>query len=158
MPQLDATTFPSQLFWLGVCFLVLYLILSYIAIPKITGVLENRDHVREQKINQASTYREQAEGLLVDYEKILDQTRKNAHQHYQAVVNEANLEIAHKKREMMAKLQERLHIAEQELYRARVAVNAEMESVAQEVAGEILQKLTGRTYSVDQLIVKKDKS
>lgn len=154
MPQLDPTTFSSQLFWLGVCFSALYFILAYIAVPKITDVLENRESVREQKINKASTYREEAEGLLIGYEKILTQARKDAHQQYQYVVNSTNLEIAQKKKDMLDKLQERLHIAEQDLYRARVEASSEMHAVAQEIAAQILLKLTNHTYPVDQLVVK----
>lgn len=157
MPQLDTTTFPSQLFWLGVCFLLLYFILSYLLVPRITDVLENREHVREQKINQASTYRERAENLLADYEKTLAHVRKDAHQKYQSIVNATGLEIAEKKKEMLDKLQERLHIAEQELYRARIEASQEMHSVAQEIAGEILQKLTGHRYPTDQLMVEKER-
>lgn len=156
MPQLDTTTFSSQLFWLGVCFLVLYFILSYVLVPKITGVLESRENVREQKLNQASTYREQAEDLLAEYEKILAQARKDAHGQYQSVVNATALKLAEKKQDMLDKFQERLHIAEQELYRARIEVTADIQSVAQEIAGDILKKLTGHTYSADQLVVKGD--
>lgn len=158
MPQLDTTTFPSQLFWLGVCFLALYFIISYFLVPKIAGVLENRETIREQKINLASTYREEAERLLKAYETRLTEARKESHQRYQAVVNEANLEMAAKKKELLDKLQERLHLAEQDLYRARVEANADMHTVAQEIAGEILKKITGQVYSVDQLVLHGDKT
>lgn len=155
MPQLDTTTFSSQLFWLGVCFLALYFILSYVLVPKITGVIENRDSIREQKINQASLYREDAERVLLEYEKILAQARKDAHEQYHYVVNATTLEIAQKKKEMLDKLQERLHLVDQDLYRARVAAGADMHLVAQQIAADILEKITGHTYSLDQLIVKK---
>lgn len=157
MPQLDITTFPSQLFWLAVCFLALYFILSYLVIPKIVGVLESREQSREQMVKQASTYREEAEGILLEYEKALAQAREKARQSYQDAAYEVNLKIARQKTRKLAKLQERLHVAEQEIYRARMGVSSDMQSVAQEVAGEILQKLTGRIYSVDQLTVEKDK-
>ena len=154
MPQLDTTTFSSQLFWLGVCFFVLYCILSYILVPKIVGILERRSTLREQKINQASTYREHAEGLMIDYERTLAQARKNAHKHYQSVTNATALEIGKKKQDLLDKLQDRLHVAEQKLYRARIEVGAHMGPIAQEIAAEILQKLTGHTYSADQLVEK----
>jgi len=154
MPQLDTTTFPSQLFWLGVCFIVLYCILSYLLVPKIVGVLESRSTLREQKINQASTYREHAEGLMIDYERTLVQARKSAQEHYQSVINATALEIGQKKQDLLDKLQDRLHVAEQKLYRARIEVSSHMEPIAQEIATEILQKLTGHTYSADQLVAK----
>ncbi|MBA3813424.1 MAG: hypothetical protein H0X26_02865 [Alphaproteobacteria bacterium] len=157
MPQLDTTTFPSQLFWLGVCFLVLYWILSYFLIPKMVGVLEKRETMREEKINLASAYREQAEGLLMAYEKTLVQARKDAHLNYQLIVNETVQQMAEKKKEMLEKFQDRLHIAEQALYRERAKVSSEMPAVAQDIAGDILQKLTHHTYPADQLVVKKDR-
>lgn len=155
MPQLDTTTFPSQLFWLGVCFVALYFIVSYFLIPKMAGILENRETIREEKINMASTYREQAEGLLTAYEEALAQARKNAHEHYQSCANRTILELTEKKKEMLQKLQKRLHLAEQELYRARIEASAEMQSVAHDIAGDVLKKLTGQTYTADQLVIKK---
>lgn len=158
MPQLDTTTFSSQLFWLGISFVVLYCILAYFLVPKISGVLENRETIREKNINTASSYREEAEGLLVEYEKLLAETRKEAHEKYQSVVTMTAHEMGEKKKDMLDKLQERLHIAEQDLYRARMEASQDIHSVAQEIAGDILQKLTGQTYSSDQLTIKKDKA
>ena len=156
MPQLDATTFSSQLFWLVICFLALYFILSYILVPKIAGVLENRETIREKKINQASLYREEAESLLMTYEQRLSEARQEAQHHYQFVTHETILDIGEKKKEMLDKLQERLHIAEQSLHRARIKANADMHTVAQEIAGKLLQKVTGQTYSADQLVLQRD--
>lgn len=158
MPQLDTTTFSSQLFWLGISFCILYCVLAYFLVPKISGVLENRETMREQNINTASTYREQAEGLLVEYEKLLAQTRKESHEKYQAVVNLIAQETMEKKKDILDKLQERLHIAEQDLYRARIEASQDMHSIAREIAGDILLKLTGQSYSPEQLTLKKDKS
>jgi F-type H+-transporting ATPase subunit b len=143
MPQLDTTTFSSQLFWLGVCFVALYIILAYVLMPRITAILDNRESVREKNINIASAYREEAEGLLVEYESLLAQTHQDAHEKYQEAVKTTALEIAEKKRKMLEKFQERLHVAEQDLYRARVEASAEMQAVAQEIASDILNKLTG---------------
>jgi len=158
MPQLDTSTFSSQLFWLGISFCILYCILAYFIVPKISGVLENRETMREQNINTASTYREQAEGLLLEYEKLLAQTRKDAHERYQALVNRIAHETTEKKKDILDKLQERLHIAEQDLYRARIDASQDMHSVARDIAGDILQKLTGQSYSPEQLALNKDKT
>merc|ERR1712057_70892 len=41
-PQLDVTTYTSQLFWLFICFSVLYLILKHQIIPKLEQIRQNR--------------------------------------------------------------------------------------------------------------------
>ena len=44
MPQLEQVEFfISQLFWLGVFFVVLFSVLTYITLPKIRAFLKKRD-------------------------------------------------------------------------------------------------------------------
>jgi F-type H+-transporting ATPase subunit b len=156
MPQLDTSTFSSQIFWLCVCFLALYFILSYIALPKISRVLEERDETREEKINKASTYREQAEDLLVDYEKTLGQARDQAQKHYKAIVKATTSQIANQQNDFLDKLNERLHLTEQALYRARLESSQEIGPLAVDVAKAILIKLTGHPYSSQKLLKQKE--
>ena len=42
MPQLDFSTWPNQIFWLLVTLVVIYLVLSRVALPRIGGVLAER--------------------------------------------------------------------------------------------------------------------
>ena len=43
MPQFNAETFPSQLFWLVITFVILYVCMSFIILPRI------RDNIRLRK-------------------------------------------------------------------------------------------------------------
>ncbi len=157
MPQLDTATFPSQLFWLVVCFLFLYFILSFIAVPKISRALVKRKETIEEKINKANTYREHAEDLLAEYEKILTQARERAHQHCKTVAVDTTIEITHKQKDFLDKLKERFHLSEQDLYRARLEASQDINSVVVEVARAILTKLTGHNYSPEELLEKRKK-
>ena len=42
MPQLDFATFPNQIFWLAVTLVVIYLVLTRVALPRIGAVLATR--------------------------------------------------------------------------------------------------------------------
>ena len=42
MPQLDFSTFPNQIFWLVVTLIVIYVVLSRVALPRIGGTIANR--------------------------------------------------------------------------------------------------------------------
>ncbi len=158
MPQLDTSTFFSQIFWLVICFFALYLILSYKAIPKITRVLETRGETIEAQINKASMYRERAEELLADYEKTLAQARERAHQHSKSIASATATSIGHKQKDFQDKLKDRLRMTEQDLFRARSDASKEIRSVAVEVASAILTKLMGVEYSPDKLLEKKEES
>jgi len=152
MPQLDVSTFSSQLFWLGICFLALYGILSTVALPKITHLFETREEALEKKINKASLYREQAENLLADYDKALSQARLEAQERYRTLSRSIEIEITHKQKEFLNGFNYRLHQAEQGLYRAHLETRTEIKTVSADIAGMILKKLTGRSYSSEELL------
>jgi F-type H+-transporting ATPase subunit b len=156
MPQLDTSTYSSQLFWLVVCFLSLYFILSYIALPKIKRVLLNREETFEEKINQASLYRETAENLLSEYEETLSQAREEAQRRLRSIIVATSSEVANKRKDLLDKINDRLHLADQDLYRARLEVGSQIHSIAEDVAAEILKKLTGRVYTPEELSAKKE--
>lgn len=150
MPQLDSLTYSSQLFWLGIFFLALYLILAYIVLPKITRIFEMREETIEERLNKASTYREQAEDLRADYEGILAQAKERARQHLKSTSTTISATIANQQKDFLDKLSDRLHVAEQELYRSRLESGKEIESLARDVANTIFLKLTGKAGSFDK--------
>lgn len=43
LPQLDVTTFPTQLFWLAVSFTLLYVLLSRVTLPRVRRLVKNRE-------------------------------------------------------------------------------------------------------------------
>ncbi len=151
MPQLDVTTFPSQLFWLGVCFLTLYGILYYVALPKVARVLESREKTLEEKINKASLYREEAETLLAEYEAALARARSESQEKSRAMARAVSSELAHRQKEFLGKISDRLRMGEQELFRARLETGSHVKEVSRDVAQVILEKITGRPYSLEEL-------
>ena len=68
MPQLDFSTFSNQIFWLVVTLVVIYFILSRIALPRIGGALADRagtitnDLVEAEELKQRALEAEQAYG------------------------------------------------------------------------------------------------
>jgi F-type H+-transporting ATPase subunit b len=68
MPQLDFSTYPSQIFWLVVGFLVLHVLMSKLFLPKIDGLLAKREEATGGSLAAAKTMQLQASelGLEVD--------------------------------------------------------------------------------------------
>lgn len=157
MPQLDVTTFPSQLFWLGVSFVVLYLVLSYLAVPKIVRILGIREETIEEKINTASTYREEAESLLNEYETSLAVARAEAREHTQNISQKISRDIAKKKKNFLNKLTNRSHREEQNFYRTYLETPIEVNRLAAEIASLILEKATGVSYNPKELLRNREK-
>lgn len=71
MPQLDPSTFGTQLFWLFIAFTVLFLIVWKVALPRITDVREVRQNRIDDDLDKASGMKAEAESVLEAYEQAL---------------------------------------------------------------------------------------
>src|SRR5260221_7911990 len=78
MPQLDLSTFPSHIFWLAVFFVVLYLLMAKLAIPRIERVIDERRNRVENDLDKAGQMKSEAEAVIAAYEKALADARHQA--------------------------------------------------------------------------------
>ena len=78
MPQLDFSTFPSQIFWSLVALVALFFMLSRIAIPRIAGVLEDRHEAIANDLEAAADLKKKAEQAEEAYNKALADARSEA--------------------------------------------------------------------------------
>ncbi len=78
MPQLEFGAFPNQIFWMVVALVIIYLIISKIALPRIGGVLEERHDTISGYIAQAADFKSQAEQAEADYNAALADARSQA--------------------------------------------------------------------------------
>ena len=78
MPQLEITTYPSQIFWLVVSFLILYLIMSRIIIPKISFVIKKRESEIKNNIHIAEQIYKDTEIINDEFEEIKKKTEEEA--------------------------------------------------------------------------------
>src|ERR1700716_4206470 len=84
-PPFDKQTFPSQLLWLTVTFVALYLLMSRIALPRIESILERRRQRIAGDLAEALRLKGESDAAIAAYEKALADARGRA----QALVNDA---------------------------------------------------------------------
>ena len=89
MPQLDFATFPNQIFWLVVSIVVLYFIVSKVALPRIGSVIEDRHNAVSKDIEQAADFKRKAEEAEAAYNAALTEARSQA----MRIAGEAKAEI-----------------------------------------------------------------
>ena len=81
MPQLEQIEFfISQLFWLGVFFVILFVVLTYITLPKIRAFLNKRDEFVQSHISKQDELIKKAEQLIENYELKLNEAKNQASQ------------------------------------------------------------------------------
>ena len=143
MPQLDFATYPEQLVWLAITFIVLYLLMWKLGLPRVSSVIEARRKRIDDDLARANELKEQAETAMADYQRALAEARAQA----QATVRERTdrfaAEAAERQRQVAAALSEQTKAAEQQIAAAKERAFAEIRDVAVEVARSVTEKLTG---------------
>lgn len=139
MPQLDFSTFGNQIFWLLVTLVVLYFIFSRIALPRIAGVLADRQAAITGDLDQAQQFRDKAVEAEAAYNQALADARSEA----QRIIAEAKAEIqaeldeatAHADAEISAKAAE----SEKRIDEIRASAMESVRDVARDTAAEVVR-------------------
>jgi F-type H+-transporting ATPase subunit b len=151
LPQLDLTTFASQIFWLAVSFVVLYFIISRIAAPKIGGVIEEREARVKGDLDAAADAKKASEAAISGYEKALADARGRAAKLSEEirgkVLAEANARTEVAEKQLASDMQK----AEARIAEMRSGALARLSTIARDAAGEIVQKLTGESVAAGDL-------
>lgn len=141
MPQLDFSTWPSQIFWAALALLLLYFVLAKRIMPKIGGALENRHNAIANDLDRAAQLKIQAENAEASYEQALSDARARAGD----IADKTKAEIASELDEATAKAEAQIaaRTAEGEArigeIKASAAANAK--SIALDAASDIVEKL-----------------
>lgn len=143
LPQLDPTAFPPQLIWLAICFSVLYLLMSRVALPKVGQVLEQRQEHITADLDRAQALRDEAATVMAAYEKALAEARSEA-QTLMAKTSAETAEIqAARTRDFAGELAERTQAAEARIRAAKDQALSNVHSVAAEIARDVADKVAG---------------
>jgi F-type H+-transporting ATPase subunit b len=142
-PPFMKETFASQLLWLAVFFVLLYLLMAKVALPRVGAILQARRDRIAADLAQAQRHKEESEAAMAAYEKALADARNRA----QAIANEtrdklmAEAERARKllEHDLNAKLAE----AEETIAATKLAAMANVRGVAVEAAAAIVERLIG---------------
>jgi F-type H+-transporting ATPase subunit b len=108
LPQMDITTFPSQVFWLIITFGVLYLFMWRTAIPKLRNTIEERQDKILLDINEAEKLKTDAEKTLKEYEEKMQSVSKKASDIINNAKNNSDVMLDEIKKKQELKLTEML--------------------------------------------------
>ena len=143
MPQLDFADFAPQLVWLVVTFVALYLLLSRLALPRISGVLEERRRRIAGDLERAEEMRRDAERTLDDYERSMAEARGRAQEIAQAARAETAAAAAQRLDGLTAELAAKASDAERDIAARRDEALANVRGVAASAASAALERLIG---------------
>jgi len=147
MPQLDPTSFLSQLFWLLIVFSLMYIIIAKSALPQIGRVLQNRKEKISSDLERASDLKGEAETLEEECHDTLQEAREAASKSILAAQTKVDARLAEERVKLDKKLQKQSADAEKKLAAARTQALDEVSLVSQDLSQDIVKKLTGMDIS-----------
>jgi F-type H+-transporting ATPase subunit b len=143
MPQLDYHTFVPQLVWLAITFVILYALMSWLALPKVKGAIDGRRQHLDSDLGRASALKQEAEAALAAYQKTLADARAAAQETLRETSEKLAAEAAERQRQLSAILAEQIAAAEGRIVASKDQALGEIRGIAAEVGGAIVAKLTG---------------
>jgi len=144
MPQLDFSTFGNQIFWLVVTLVVIYLILSRVALPRIAGVLAERsgtisndiaaaEELKAKAVAAEEAYNQALSDARAEAAKIVASTKADMKAELDAAIAKADAEISQKTAE-----------SEKVISEIRATALESVEEVAKSTAMALVSALGGK--------------
>lgn len=146
MPQLDFANplTVSQVVWGSIIFVLLYVLLSRWALPKVAVVVEARHATVAGDLETARAAKAEADAAVAELTAATRHARAEAQGAVASATLQAKTEAAAQAAVMNAHLDAQLSEAEGRIGQARTAAMGALRQVASEAATAVVTRLTGR--------------
>ena len=144
-PPFNRETFPSQLFWLAICFVLLYLITARLVQPRLAGIIGSRKSRVSGDLAEASRLRAESEQAIAAYEKALAEARTRAQTITGEMRDKLQAEADKARKALDDQLNAKLVEAEKTIAATKTAAMTNVRGIATEAAAAIVTRLTGVT-------------
>ncbi len=143
LPQFDPTSFPSQVFWLVVVFIILYIFFSKKTLPEISKVIETRqDHIQTD-LDGAESLQKEAEAIHQAYEDILSEARQTSMGAFLDADKSIKAQAETENQNFRKRSAKDVEKTEKSVEKAKIKVLSEIDAIAAEVARDAAEKIIG---------------
>ncbi|MGA7527756.1 MAG: F0F1 ATP synthase subunit B, partial [Pseudolabrys sp.] len=143
-PPFDSHTFASQLVWLVITFVLLYVVLAKVALPRVGGIIAERQKRIDDDLAQANSFKTQSDSAIAAYEKALADARNRA----QSIANDMREKQTAEAESVRKKIEDQFNVkladAEKAIAATKQAAMANVRGIATDAAKAIVERLTGK--------------
>ena len=143
MPQLDPKYWASQAFWLILVFTILYISIAKFYLPKIKNNLDNRENRIKVDLDDANKFKELSELKLKEYEKILDDAKKEVIKIHVESKNILDKEIKSKKEAIEKEIEKEIIQAQKEISELKKGSILDIQKISENIASNIIENISG---------------
>ena len=150
-PPFDSTHFSSQLIWLVITFGLFYLLMKNVIIPRVGGIIENRQGRIASDLEEAGRLKAEADAAVETYEKELAAARSKAHGIAETARNDAKAKASADRAAIEAELAGKLAAAEARIGEIKAKAFADVGTIAEDTATAIVDQLIGAKATGDDI-------
>ncbi len=143
MPQLDPKYWVSQAFWLIVVFISIYILIAKIFIPKIKDNIDMRENKIRKDLEEAKTFREEAEKKLKIYKETMQRAKEESKKILYESRQKLNEEIQIKKDKIQKEIEKETLSAEKEIEKFKLDSFSKIGIISEEIVSNLLKDIFG---------------
>lgn len=143
MPQLNPEFWLSQIFWLIIFFGFLYFLIHKFFSPKLFTLMDQRADFLKSLINETVNNKNQIQKLDDEYNKIINEAKKNSKENSARLNNEFIEKISIKKKEFENYLNAETAKVDDEINNFKQQALDNISEIASEFSKELIEKITG---------------
>ena len=162
MPQLNPEFWLSQIFWLTLIFVILYITIWKIFLPRIAVSIENRKSRVVNDLNEAQKLKENVETKIKEYDKIIEKSKNEARKIIEDSRKKLNDDIENKKQKFNNEIEKELNIIEKEIKDLKKSSLPNVSKIATETTSEVIKQIMDTEVNksnvsaiIDQIIKRK---
>jgi F-type H+-transporting ATPase subunit b len=142
-PPFEKQTFASQLVSFGIAFVLLYVIVSKLALPRVGGIIAARQGAIDGDLAEAQRLKNESDAALKAYENELATARANAQAIGNEIRDKLNKQAEEERKQLEGRLSAKLADAESSIAATRATAMGNVRSIATDAAAAIVQRLSG---------------
>ena len=146
-PPFQTQNFASQLVWLAFFFVLLYLLMAKLALPRVGRIIEARQKRIADDIAEAGKLKAQSDEAVAAYEKALADARARAQANANETRERQAAAAAASRKTIEDQLGVRLAEAEKTIAATKQAAMANVRGIAEDAATAIVERLIGAAPS-----------
>ena len=142
MPQLDFSTFPNQIFWLIIFCVILFAIVKLFIIPRMEDIFANRRKIIDGNVAKAEEIRLRVGEIEKQIEEELQKAKAQCDEIMSNSGNNIKEQMSIALEDSKIATSQLIEEAEERLKTLRVGSEAAIEKISEELASDIIKKIT----------------
>jgi len=151
-PPFERDTFASQLVWLSVSFVLLYVLMAKVALPRIGLILEARSERIANDLKMAERLKDQSDAAQAANVMQLNDARIRAAEIVNTTRALQSAEAENLRKKLDAQFEQKMKEAENSIAKARTAAMANVQTIAADATCAIMERLVGRAPAKKELV------